>query len=193
MRQFGSVLNSAIPVRFAESTNLMKLQRHLGLVTAVFFCCLSASAEGHAPLHMNLSELVRFISVSCKGCTKNCRNGISRVELRTVSAPLNGRLTQLAHDQAQIWADTILEGDFVAEGPTLLGQVYRYSLNGQVVAYHITYSEKAWDVSDCTYDGLRSSQLANCRPGRIIESSFVSSDLMEAERDEKNYAHFVED
>lgn len=191
MKNLRSVKYSAVSGKFAEIINQVNLKCLMSLVTPLIFCVVSASAEERTHSHMSLSDLVRFISISCKSNVTVCRNGLSRVELRALPEPLNSRLSQVAYDQAQIWADTILEGDYVAEGPTQLGQVYQYTLNGQVVAYHITYSEKAWDVSECAYDGLRSSSLTDCRAGRIVESSYVSADFIEAEQDEKNYAHFV--
>ena len=168
---------------------------YLALVLLTSGAVASAEKPAAQPelSQMSLPELIRFISANCQSQTHRCGNGLSRSEIKNLAEPLKGRLNRVAHDQAQIWADTILEGDYVAEGPTALGKVYRYNYQGQLIAYHITYSEKAWDVSECYYDGLRRALLDDCRSGRISESSFVSADFSEAEQDEKNFAHFVTD
>lgn len=86
-------------------------------------------------------------------------------------------LKRVAHDQAQVWGDTILEGDYVAAGHTRLDRVDRVYKKDQLIGYLIKYSEKAWETSNCQYDGVRPSTLLGCLSGRIEESSYVSQDF----------------
>lgn len=85
-------------------------------------------------------------------------------------------LMRVAWEQAQIWADTILEGDFVADGKTRLDEVQALYKYKTLIGYKITYSERAWDTSNCSYDGLHDETLRGCTEGRITESSYVSTD-----------------
>ena len=91
------------------------------------------------------------------------------------------RLTAIAQDQATIWADTILEGAFEAEGNTALDRVEGILRGGRLVSYRITYSERAWTIGD---DGARE------REGRIEEASFVSKSLRSWLRDDQSLATF---
>ncbi|MGK5085705.1 hypothetical protein WDW37_20645 [Bdellovibrionota bacterium FG-1] len=77
---------------------------------------------------------------------------------------LRQQLQELSIRQAFGWSDTILEGDYASSGLTRLDfaeGVYSRKTPGELLAYRITYSEKARNLS-------------NCREGRISESSFVS-------------------
>jgi hypothetical protein len=80
-------------------------------------------------------------------------------------APLLPHFQLIAKDQANIWGDTILEGEMDTDGQTLLEKVEGVYSDNQLIAYRITYSEKAWTLGD------------NGQPvdgGRISESTFVS-------------------
>ncbi|WP_413558909.1 hypothetical protein [Bdellovibrio sp. HCB209] len=98
-------------------------------------------------------------------------------------------LRKVAFTQAQIWGDTILEGDVIASGRTRLDTVTAYLKNNRVVGFKIRYSEKAWDTSDCNYDGSKSS-LKTCKVGRIYEESYVSPDYATFFTDEDRQADF---
>lgn len=95
--------------------------------------------------------------------------------------PLMPGLFSIAQDQATIWADTILEGFFDADGNTRLDSVDAVYQDGKVVAYHIVYSERAWRIGD---GGERVEQ------GRIKEASYVSAGMTSWFRDEFGYAIF---
>lgn len=98
-------------------------------------------------------------------------------------------LNAIAIDQAQVWADTILEGDYYSTGRTRLDQVVAFYKSEVLVGYKIQYSEKAWYTGDCEFDGDQSS-LANCQEGRIVEGSYVSPDALTYFSDEERYAEF---
>ncbi|AGH94919.1 hypothetical protein [Pseudobdellovibrio exovorus] len=151
------------------------------------------STQGKA----DFSQVVKQLSDACG--ESNCQPPFSRRivyrygEGSKLKPELQQRLEQLAFDQAQVWADTILEGDYEAQGPTQLDQVAIFYEAGKEVGYLITYSERAWDVSDCVYDGISQDQLQNCLQGRIVESSYVSKTLQDVIVDEKNMSTFYPD
>jgi hypothetical protein len=104
-----------------------------------------------------------------------------------VNNSTRARLLEISEDQAQIWADTILGGDFLAEEEVILDRIEFVRLRDQVVGYRVTYSSWAYDTSEC--DAER--DLKFCQRGRIVESSFVSTGLDSWIRDDQNYAEFV--
>ena len=111
-------------------------------------------------------------------------------EISSVSEQQHQEFRQLAVQQASIWSDTILEGDFEAAGDTRLDRVQGIYLGGQLLAYRLTFSETAWSTSQCNYNPGDKSTLESCVSGRIVESMFVTPDLKSFERDERNFAHF---
>lgn len=98
-------------------------------------------------------------------------------------------LTEIAKDQAQIWGDTILEGDYQADGNAELDSVERLELKGEFIGYRIFYSERAWETASCDYNGEPES-LENCTEGRIQEGTIVSKELTNWTRDSNYYAEF---
>ena len=109
---------------------------------------------------------------------------------QNIESDLLKAMTRIAKTQAQVWADTILEGDFVADGYTRLDRIDEIYKHNILIGYRITYSEKAWDTSDCSYDGIRDSTLVDCTPGRIVESSYVTPDWKYYFYDDKTGARF---
>lgn len=99
------------------------------------------------------------------------------------------RFTEIASDQAQIWGDTILEGDYQADGNTELDTVERLEMNGQFIGYRIFYSEKAWETANCEYNG-EPDTLEGCTEGRIQEGTIVSREKNNWTRDSSHYAEF---
>lgn len=91
------------------------------------------------------------------------------------------RLGRIAEDQATIWADTILEGGYDADGRTVIDRVEAIMGDGKLLAYRITYSESAWLVGVKGQKG---------KEGRVFESSFVSASLRSWLRDEQALAEF---
>lgn len=97
---------------------------------------------------------------------------------------------RISFKQAQIWGDTILEGDYAAEGNTRLDAVAKLYRDHEHIGYLITYSEKAWETGNCLYDGINDATLLGCVEGRISESSYVSLDFREYFYDSKTMAIF---
>lgn len=135
---------------------------------------------------------------ACKnpnGCQTPYRNEViynHRKEINRLTPESKEALKKISTEQAQIWGDTILEGDYVADGQTRLDNVFALLKNDQLVGYKILYSEKAWYIGDCEYDG-RDESLETCAKGRIVESTFVSPDMQTFFSDEENQADFAFD
>jgi len=155
-----------------------------------------------APLALaqNLSarEVARlFYQAGCDKMGRGlCRGGISTVtysknQIRQLPQGLRLELSRRAHDQAQIWGDTILEGDFAADGKTDLDEVTVIRSSQKVLGYRITYSERAWFTGNCSYRSHIPQSLQNCAEGRILEKAFVATDLSHSQVDENQFAEFV--
>ena len=96
------------------------------------------------------------------------------------------RLEEISFDQAQIWADTILGGEYLAESEVLVDGIEIVRAGELFLGYRITYSSAAYETMDCD----ASRHLEACVPGRIVESSFVSPNLESWIRDDRSYAEF---
>jgi len=112
-----------------------------------------------------------------------------RNKLNKLSAETKEVLRKVASVQAQVWGDTILEGDYYASGRVRLDSVLAFYKDNQLIGYKIQYSEKAWYTGDCDFNGSRDS-LKGCKEGRIVEGSYVSSDAQTFFSDEERYAEF---
>lgn len=105
----------------------------------------------------------------------------------TIPADVRTRLQAIAEDQAQIWADTILEGDYIAQEEVALDSVETVSANSIFLGYRITYSSLAAETSDCNPE----ANITACVQGKIVESTFVAPTLDAWIRDAKHLAEFV--
>lgn len=97
------------------------------------------------------------------------------------------QLTEIAEEQAQVWADTILEGDYQAESALTVERIETVEHLTEFLGYRITYSSAAYDISNCD----AAADLSACTPGRIIESTLVAPALDSWVRDRTAYAEFV--
>lgn len=133
-----------------------------------------------------------------KFCAQGCKNPFSQTpafefseaDKSKLESHTRANLEKAAFDQAQIWADTILEGDYVADGKTQLDSVFAIFENRQLIGYKITYSELAWYVGECDFSYDDRKTLKDCSIGRISESSFVSPDFSIYLNDETDLADF---
>lgn len=125
----------------------------------------------------------------CKAPFKRIESYNVKTSIDTLDAKIKVEMKKVANDQAEAWGDTILEGDYYSSGRTRLDSVSAYYKGKTLVGYKITYSEKAWFVGDCKYDGSRES-LKGCKEGRIVEVSYVSPDFLTYFSDEERYAEF---
>ncbi|HEY8269844.1 MAG TPA: hypothetical protein VIG33_03085 [Pseudobdellovibrionaceae bacterium] len=102
---------------------------------------------------------------------------IRQPERSILSEEVKSNLKRVASSQAQIWGDTILEGDYYSAGHTQLDSVLVLFKNEILIGYKITYSERAWFIGDCDFDSNDEETLKNCNEGHIHESTFVSPDF----------------
>lgn len=98
------------------------------------------------------------------------------------------RLLEISVEQAQIWADTILGGDYLADEEVAVDKIEFVRLGDQLLGYRVTYSSSAYDTMDCDPEG----DLSLCVAGRIVESSYVAPGLDAWIRDDQRYAEFVD-
>lgn len=139
------------------------------------------------------SEISKF-SATCG--PDSCEKPYSKVvvyhfgESQKIDPSLKLVFEKISFNQAQIWGDTILEGDYAAEGKTRLDSVVRLYRQDEHIGYLITYSEKAWETGNCHYDGINDSTLLGCTEGRIYESSYVSLNFRDYFYDSKTMAQF---
>lgn len=98
------------------------------------------------------------------------------------------RLLEISVEQAQIWADTILGGDYLADEEVVVDNIEFVRLGDQILGYRVTYSSSAYDTLDCNPEG----DLSLCVAGRIVEATFVAPGLEAWIRDDQRYAEFVE-
>ncbi|WP_413568967.1 hypothetical protein ACLWBD_16030 [Bdellovibrio sp. HCB117] len=166
------------------------------IMSALLGLCASATAlaDQMGPNGDKFYEEAAHFEHACR--TEPCEGPYSRVlvydqkaKLTKISAETRETLKKVAVDQAQIWGDTILEGDYYASGRTRLDQVMAFYKGQELIGYKIQYSEKAWYTGDCEFDGSRAS-LKGCQEGRIVEGSYVSSDAQTYFSDEERYAEF---
>lgn len=125
----------------------------------------------------------------CKAPYKKALVYHQQDRIEQVAENTKKRLREIAHEQTAVWGDTILEGDYYSSGRTRLDEVVAFYKNDQIVGYKIRYSQKAWALTDCAFNGSRES-LNHCREGRIIEGSYVSADTLTYFSDEERYAEF---
>lgn len=100
------------------------------------------------------------------------------------------KLQRIAGKQAYIWIDTVLQGDFHADGKTVLEEVIAIFKGSSLVAYKIDYSENAWYIGACNWDRESDAGLASCPAGKIHESSYVSPDFKTYIRNDDDIAAF---
>ncbi len=158
------------------------------IVTIISLLALNSQANQMSAYH--LSKI--FYSAKCDvGCAQDV--SVESFDAKTLLAlplQLQKSLYTVAYDQAQIWGDTILEGDYVADGRTRLDEVLVIKENMKVIGYAVSYSERAWYIGECAYTHRNPETLASCDEGRIYERSFVSLDLNDAEVDQNQFADF---
>lgn len=93
-------------------------------------------------------------------------------------------LMKAAREEADIWYDTILEGDYMLKSEADIEVVelsQYYSASGELVAYRAVIQHAAFDVGE-----------DNCTPGYISSGIFVSPDFRFHFRDEDAIEDFTE-
>lgn len=166
----------------------------LALFATANLLSLNAFADKHFVGYTKFYELIQDYKNICKpDCVKPYRETVIYTDNHRSGLLSRSDLTKLrkiASKQAYIWMDTILEGEFHADGHTELDEVIAIFYSNEIHAYKITYSERAWFIGECEFDGQTPATLQNCAEGRIRESSYVSPDLKTFIRNDDDIADF---
>ncbi len=169
-------------------------KKSVSVIVAVLVWNCVSFAQNHANPIVNFQSEISQFSALCQ--EENCQKPFSRSEIynqsedQNINPELKKILQRISFKQAQVWGDTILEGDYAAAGNTRLDRVFNLFKNEEHIGYLITYSERAWDTSNCLYDGIHDATLLSCTEGRITESSYVSLNFKEYFYDDKTMAKF---
>nr|BFD65349.1 hypothetical protein HAGR004_03710 [Bdellovibrio sp. HAGR004] len=167
----------------------------LGLLVAANLISLNASADKQFVGADKFYDLIADYKSACvqSECAKPYReipiyfDGARTVLISDYEVR---KLQQISQKQSFIWMDTVLQGDFHSDGKTVLEEVVAIFKSSTLVAYKIDYSEKAWYIGTCKWDGVNASTLAGCPEGKIHESSFVSPDFKTFVRNTDDIAKF---
>ena len=158
-------------------------------LTTIFFGFLTLTSNAAKADHVAIDARPWAAEVKLASRSGQAQLGALDLASNTVPPSVRTQLDKIADEQAQIWADTILEGDYVAENAVSVDTVETVQMNTVFLGYRITYSSVAFDTSDCD----AAANIAACRRGKIVESTFVAPTLDTWVRDENHMAEFVED
>jgi hypothetical protein len=173
-------------------------QKFFALMLLVFTFSITAPADHRYPGARAFTKLIEEYKVACisSPCQKPFKTNVLYRE-NSVHPSLLSRsqlriLDRVAKEQAKIWADTILEGDYVSDGNTVLEKVVGIYRNNTLVAYKISYAERGWDISSCGYEQKNPGTRENCPEGIIRETSFVSTNFENYVRNHDDIADFYQ-
>lgn len=147
----------------------------LALIAGLVFAGASANAAPMSP-----SRFCRDIQ-SCVANGYLFQDLLNRRSEQSDIEILLPRLNAIANIMTDIWADTILEGNYDIDGLPYLERIEGVYQQGQLAGYRITYSARAWRLGP---NGERAEE------GRITESAFVTLSLAQFFRDEGAVAAF---
>jgi hypothetical protein len=111
-------------------------------------------------------------------------------------------LLKAAQAEANIWYDTILEGDYALDSQAALTLSFVEKIltaKGEFVAYRIGLSHAAFDTGSCETDwdfemddeaAYREYLVGNCTAGHIFSAVFVSPNYEHHFRDENSIEDF---
>jgi hypothetical protein len=150
---------------------------------------VSPLAQAAAPNQMEL--LNQFDNCSSNNtCESYTDKELLSWDKDNIEPTLRKNLLAIAEDQARIWGDTILEGDYIADGKTELNYVTAIYYQKSLIGYQIGYSQKAYYTGSCDYDYENEATLEECTEGSIAESLLVTADLKEWDITQDGYADF---
>lgn len=107
------------------------------------------------------------------------------VELKDLTAKEQHELLKAAEYEANVWYDTILEGDYQLDSDAKLEltTVQKFYVNNKFIAYRISYAHGAYATGACEveYENEYDDEEAynkylkeNCPYGRIVGAAYVS-------------------
>lgn len=167
----------------------------MGLFVAANLISLNALADRQFVGSGKFYDMIQTYKANCTKteCNKPFRElSIFKDGVRSafISRGDVNRLEKIAAKQAYIWMDTILAGDYHADGYTVLEEVIAIFKGSKIVAYKIDYSERAWYVGLCDWNPDDETSLMYCPEGKIHESSYVAPDLKTYIRNDDDIADF---
>lgn len=114
---------------------------------------------------------------------------ITELEPGSLTSQQVSKLLNAANEETEIWADTILEGNYVlATGSKveLVGVEKVLSPSAEFLAYRIVFQQAAYDLNNCDVDwdladrdpkAFDAAIAENCGYGHIVGAAFVSPDF----------------
>lgn len=164
-------------------------------MTKVAFVILSLVLSNNMALASAQNSFTDKLELWLECQNQACASTYTQKELlgfdqESIAADTQKALHNVAKQQAYIWMDTILEGDYITQGETELDEVTAVYHDQDLIAYIIRYSEKAYYTGSCDYDGENEQTLEDCTAGSISETSVVSPDFQYVEVFQDNYANF---
>lgn len=150
---------------------------------------LFVAAFALATYSLNAQAQNTCVRLSCQQDQLDHKS-LTQAEIQSLPEDVRGSLQNRAEKLANIWSDTILEGDYWADDVVELNKIEELYKGRILVGYRITYSSKAWDTSTCEFDTDDLSTLKACETGLITESGLVTADFQRFERDPKALATF---
>jgi|GEM_PF-3778115 hypothetical protein len=111
------------------------------------------------------------------------------IDLGSLKPEHRMQLDAAAQDLADVWYDTILEGDYALDQNASLEVIYIHQYKnskGELVAYTFGFSHAAYDTGYCDYP----EDLTECTYGSITGHGFISTDFKYFMRDDDNVEEF---
>ncbi|WII72097.1 hypothetical protein QJS83_16670 [Bdellovibrio sp. 22V] len=167
----------------------------LGAIFMTMAISLQAQADEYFVGARKFMEMMDNYKANCADeCSKPFREAVLFTDGKKQHLLLSQRdlkiLQKIAVEQASIWVDTILEGDYISDGNTELTEVIGIFYSNDLIGYKIHYTEKAWYIGECDFDGESDASLSGCAEGVIQETSFVSADFKTYIRNDDEIADF---
>lgn len=172
------------------------VQKIFALTFLLVGLALNAQADQRAPGSREFTKLIEEYKIAC--ILSPCQEPFNTRSLYREGSKYPSILTRsqlralqrVANEQSKVWADTILERDYTADGNTVVEKVIGIFKRNKLIAYKISYAEAGWDISDCNYDFKNPASLSECPEGMIRETSFVSLDFGNVVRNHDDIADF---
>ena len=111
------------------------------------------------------------------------------MDLNSLTPRQKQALATAAQDLADIWPDTILEGDYVLDPQGSLQVIYInkfINARGELVAYQFCFSHEAYYTGECDID----EDMSQCEHGSITGHGYISPNFKFHMRDHDNIEDF---
>jgi hypothetical protein len=160
------------------------------VVLPIIFMHLNAFAITRVQFDAHLKQIQSLCKFNVRIA---CHNPLTGKNLRSEKASLHvqfEKLNGIAYEQAQLWGDTIYEGNYASIGDFEVLQIAEIYKEGELIAYRVTYQEPAVDTDTCESSGNYEKD-KSCERGFVYESATVSTDFRFVEVLEGDEAKFA--